>query len=349
MNNFTQMLLLKKRWNFLLIIASLIIIFIPARSESENDNQFTPYIESFRSGWIDWEKGMIYGIGHGYLHLNRNSSQIAMRAAHVIALQSILKVAAGVRLDDHQTLASLGEGRVVIELKGLVRASEYSKEFINNSSKPYYKTILKAPLKGVEGLTSRLITQLKTKAFKWDAFPMQTPDDGSISKDDNQPWLVLDARKLTGSQKVNPALFPKIISSKGKTVYELGTVSEASLTKRGMVTYVTSDQSATQLQSDRKLSKVFLNKIDDLLSAKEALAGSQNKRQKRRRFIVKEIQQTQGLNRTNLLISENDARELAGEDASSRILKDCRVIVIISTPIGGIEGGIPYYLALSLV
>ncbi len=345
MNRFTQRLFVKKHWKILFIIMFLIIIFIPARSESEKDNQFSPYIESFRSGWIDWEKGMIYGIGHGYLHLNQNSSQIAMRAAHVIALQSILKVAAGVRLDDHQTLASLGKGRVIIELKGLVRASEYKKEFINNSSKPYYKTILKAPLKGVEGLTSRLITQLKVKAFEWKAFPMQTIDDVSISKDDDQPWLVLDARKLTSGQKVKPALFPKIMSPNGKIVYELGNVSEASLSKRGMITYVTSDQSATQLQSGHELSKVFLNKINYLLSAKEALAETKDRRRKRRRFIIKEVQNVKGLNRTNLLISENDARELAQEDLSSRILKDCRVIVIISTPIGGIEGSMPSYLA----
>ena len=41
---------------------------------------------------------------------------------------------------------------------------------------------------------------------------------------------------------------------------------------------------------------------------------------------------------TNLLISDTDTRQLKSEDASSRILKQCRVIVIVSSPIGGVEG-----------
>ncbi|MEJ2199915.1 MAG: hypothetical protein P8X63_02710 [Desulfuromonadaceae bacterium] len=52
---------------------------------------------------------------------------------------------------------------------------------------------------------------------------------------------------------------------------------------------------------------------------------------------MKKVQNLQGLSRTNLVISEKDAQELKQEDASSQILQKCRVIIIVSSPIGGIE------------
>jgi hypothetical protein len=40
---------------------------------------------------------------------------------------------------------------------------------------------------------------------------------------------------------------------------------------------------------------------------------------------------------TNAVISNHDAQRLRQEDAASKILKECRVIIITSVPIGGIE------------
>ena len=45
------------------------------------------------------------------------------------------------------------------------------------------------------------------------------------------------------------------------------------------------------------------------------------------------------------MISAEDAVKLKAEDSSSRILKKCRVVVIVSSPIGGVEGTIPTLLA----
>ena len=50
--------------------------------------------------------------------------------------------------------------------------------------------------------------------------------------------------------------------------------------------------------------------------------------------------------RANLVISESDARNIREEDASSQILKKCRVIVIVSSSIGGIEGRFLPHIAL---
>jgi len=60
----------------------------------------------------------------------------------------------------------------------------------------------------------------------------------------------------------------------------------------------------------------------------------------------KQLRQAQGLMKTNLVISEADAKEIQKENASSQILKKCRVIVVVSASLGGIEGRVPANLAL---
>ncbi|MDP2863411.1 MAG: hypothetical protein Q8N95_11525 [Desulfobacterales bacterium] len=123
------------RWKTIACII-LFILFLPAFSPSIEDDRFSPFIETYPNGRIDWNSGIMYGMGRGYLHLNNNSENIAIRAAQVIAAGNILKVAAGVRLDDWRTLETLGKDRVVIELKALVRYKVHKTEFIKNNLSP---------------------------------------------------------------------------------------------------------------------------------------------------------------------------------------------------------------------
>ncbi|MBU1712275.1 MAG: hypothetical protein KKD47_04135 [Proteobacteria bacterium] len=327
----------------LIIILTVSILFFPVFSSSIEDDRFFPFIEKYPNGSIDWDSGIIYGIGRGYLHLNKNSENIAARAAQVIAAGNILKVASGVRLDDRRTLETLGKERVVIELKALVRYTVYRTEFIKNVKQPYYEVTLRAPLTGVEGLTSMLITKLKTVPLEWSNLPK--PSDESVSDDEEKPWLVLDARNLPRKSLVRPAIFPKIISETGETLYETNKVDESALIKRGMAKYVVSDEPKEGLTSQNKSIDRILAEAGFLFLTDEAVAGDNEKRIKRKNYIVKDVKEAQGLMNTNLLISETDTRQLKSEDASSQILKQCRVIVIVSSPIGGVEGKIDRLLA----
>jgi hypothetical protein len=333
----------------LIVLLSVFILFFPAFSSSLEDDTFLPFIEKYPYGRIDWDNGIIYGVGRGYLHLNKNSESIALRAAQVIAAGNILKTAAGLRLDDRQTLESLGKGRVIIELKALVRYTIFKTELIKNVRQPFYEVTLQAPLTGVEGLTSMLISKLKTVPLDWLGLPR--PSGESVSDDEEKPWLVLDARDLPRKKTVKPAVFPKIVSESGETLYESNKVDESALVKRGMARYVVSDKPKEGLISGKK-SPDRIDQIDRILAeagflflADEAVAGDNEKRTKRKNYIVKDVKEAQGLMNTNLLISDVDTRQLKSEDASSQILKQCRVIVIVSSPIGGVEGKIDKLLA----
>jgi len=322
---------------------TLFVLFLPVFSSSIEDDRFSPFIETYPDGRIDWANGFIYGVGRGYLHLNNNSEASALRAAHVIASGNILKIAAGVRLDDRRTLETLGKDLVVIELKALIRYKMEKTVFIKNTKRPYFEVTLLAPLTGVEGLTSMLITRLKTVPLDWMNLPK--PSGDAVTEDEEKPWLVLDARDLPKRGRVKPAIFPRILSETGEVVYEPAMTDESALIQRGMARYVVSEEPKEGLISERESVERILERAGFIITTGEAVAGEPEKRSKRKNYIVKDVRQAQGLMNTNLLISAADTQELKSEDASSRILKQCRVIVIVSSPIGGVEGKIDKLLA----
>ncbi|MCK5686319.1 hypothetical protein KAJ27_19450 [bacterium] len=289
---------------------------------------------------------MIYGVGKGFLHENQGSKTKAFRVAQYAALESILKIAAGVRLDDKLKLKELGKGLVEIQIKALITYKEYKTEFINNVEKPYYEIVRRAPIKGVAGLTSKLLKQLKSTPLDWNIFPKEQIK--TELSDEKEPWLVLDARKLPQLGSIKPALFPRIISDSGKTIYQLNSVNETALTERGMASYVETSNAVEQSKYLKEPSDTILTQIRAFFTVQDAIADQKGKRRKRRKFIIKEVKQATGLMKTNLLISEKDARDLKAEDASSKILENCRVIVVTNSPIGGIEGDNKYLLAFGI-
>jgi len=106
-----------------------------------------------------------------------------------------------------------------------------------------------------------------------------------------------------------------------------------------MASYVITDKAHKDLGASHTTWNDILAFIDRLISTREAHAAPQKRtRRKRGRFVVTKAKNIAGLAKTNLVISENDAVMLKGEDASSQILKKCRVVVVTSSPVGGIEG-----------
>ena len=317
----------------------VIIIFLLISPAWASERGFLSYIEQAPNGKIDWNKGYFYGIGLGYPHLNDGSKAKALRVAQAGALSAILQVASGVRVDDQRLLKDLEREKLIIQIKGLVRYEPHEREFVEKRPHPFYRVTYRAPLNGVEGLTSRLLNQLRTQSSSW----KDLPQPGNLSDDDSSlPWLVLDARGLEKQTPVQPALFPKIVTEKGDTVYEVKNVDEVALKKRGMARYVVTDRNRDELASWP--TQTPWNWLCDFVSPDTAQA--QEKRKRRGQYIVKDVQGVQGLMKTNVIISESDAKSIREEDASNQILKECRVIVIASSSLGGIEGKALKYLAL---
>lgn len=327
-----------------LLVVSLLSMFVPGLGMADPAPTFAPFVEQFATGRIDWDSGQIYGVGRAYLDANNNSALKARKAADLMASAHIVRLATGIRLDDKQTLAALSQEKTTLRIEALLRDERVENVLIDDGQRPYFQATRMAPLKGVSGLTAKLISALRQLEINWLPLEEDPPQDSPNGED--EPWLVLDARHLPPAAQLQPGLFPKIISADGEVIYELRQVEAGALAKRGMARYVVTDQNLSQLRApDHHLSAALLGALADFFSPHEAEAGDKKTRQKRCRYIVKEVKQAAGLTQTTLMISAQDAKTVKEENRSSKILKKCRVIVVMSSPIGGIEGRIPFFLA----
>lgn len=321
-----------------LFFCALLLIRPTARAEGES---FSPLIEVYPNGKTDWGEGCFYGTGKGYPHLNGGSRARALRTAQAGALSAILQVAMRIRVDEGRTLQDLARERGLIRLEGLVFYEPFDRKFIERGDKPHYRVTYRAPMRGVKGLTKKILPHLMT-------VPPGPPESLQPESDDLSgdagPWLLLDARGLPPGSAANPALFPRILSETGETVSDLNTVEEGALIRRGMAQYVVSDRDPRKTGFGPRDRRAGL--LERLLFPSAAWAEEKKRRKKRGRYIVAEVKGAEGLMKTNLVISESDAKELRKEDASNRILRQCRVLVVVSSSLGGIEGSIPDHLAL---
>jgi hypothetical protein len=302
--------------------------------------KFLPFVEQFPKGKVDWENGYFYGTGLGYPHLNDGSKARAMKVAQAQALSAILQVASGLRVDDRRVLADLEKERVVIQIRALIQYEAFEQQFIQKEREPFYRVTYRAPIRGVTGLTKKLIPYLRSPS---PAGEQPTERGAAEASDDEGPWLVLDARRLSRDFQVQPALFPKIMTEKGEVLSDLNTVEENALARRGMARYVVTDKSREEIVA--ALLPEGPTGLLRLLGLPWAMAQEKADRKRQRKYVVKDVTQVEGLMKTNLVISEADAKEIREEDASSQILKKCRVIVAVSSSLGGIEGGLPTHLA----
>lgn len=320
----------------ILTLAVALVAAVPSIGQDDAAH-FAAYVERYGSGEIDWEAGIIYGRGIAYLEDQKGNRYMAQRAAQVMAAANIIRLAAGIRLDDRRLLGELGGGQVVIRLRAFLKVIEHSSRFVEDGGKPYYEVVRKTPITGIEGLTRQLLTKFGrsvSEGLQWPAAP--APPPGGSLPDDDAPWLVLDARHLTAAGQVQPALFPAIRAADGRILYDWRNVAPDALESRGMARYVVSDTDSRHLSGNA----ATLDGLLALLSPARALAEETTPPQSsgRRRYIVKKVENVEGLARTNLVVSNADAQALAAEDTASLILKKCRVIIIVNSPIGGVEG-----------
>jgi hypothetical protein len=297
---------------------------------------FKPFIESWPNGKVDWDNGYFYGVGSGSIKLNANSQAQALKVAEAGALSSILQVAARIRVDDRRTLLDLEQQKIIIQLQGLIEYEPYGQQIVKKGNDTFMQVTYRAPLRGVKGLTRQLLTHLREEVTSLQEIPVS---QSKAEADESQPWLVLDARNLARDGSLQPALFPKIVTEKGETVSDLNTVDAKALVEQGMMHYVVSDKPPNEISLNGSIDPIAV--LRKLLSPSTAWAQGQSQLKKRGHYIIKNVQQAQGLARTTLVISEADAKDLKAEDAASQILKKCRVIVVVSGSVGGIEGRLP--------
>jgi hypothetical protein len=330
-----------------LVLIAMLGLSAPLSIGGEEAAHFAAYIERFGNGEIDWDKGIVYGRGVAYIDEQGGNTMMARRAAQVIAAANIVRLAAGIRLDDRRFLADLDNGNVVIRLRAFLRVTDHSTRHVKNTDRPYFEVVRKTPLRGISGLTRQLLTKFGSSVSEGIQWPTKPVIPGPM-EDDDASWLVLDARHLAKSDGVKPALFPKIVSADGEVLYDLNRTDPVALEQRGMARYVMSDSDSDRISPQSAAPGNIPGNLLALLAPASALAEEpEPKTPGRKRYIIKKVKNIEGLKKTNLVVTNSDAQALKSEDNASRILKRCRVIVIVSSPIGGVEGSRPFRLTRS--
>jgi len=336
-----------KKCIILTVGCMVLSLFAPSHVFSRQNSFFKPYTEIFPQGRIDWDSGMIYGVGRGYF-APEDDRMKALAAGRLIASGNIVKLVSGVRFDDRRVLGEFAEKNVTIRLKAFVKHTDETYKVLKENGRKFFEVTRIAPIKGVKGLTAKMVDHLENKTIDW-PLPSRESDAASGITDDTMPWLVLDARKIFHSDPVNPAISPKIMTRMGDTVYSSGQVSRRAFIERGMARYVTSELTKEQIKLAWNNDLMLFSELIRFLSPSPAHADEKNKKKrKRQKFIVKNVKEASGILNTNLIISAKDAKELREEDSSSRILKNCRVIIVAAPLPGGIEGMLDSIIADTL-
>jgi len=309
-------------------VICLICLFGAAITASAAD--FNAYFEPSALGKIDWDAGVIYGVGKASLAQNKGSKTQALKAARALAFQSVVKLAANLKLNDHSTLQDFQQGTFIVHLQAFIRAAEPLSSTLVETQDPYIEVTYKVPLHGVTGINANILQHVGL----FEAPPKAPPPPPPV-KAENAVWLVLDARGVTG-KTVTPALFPKIVSTHNTVVYQINpSLNQAALVNHGMARYVVSNA-----QFDASSAAETATWAEHILSLLISEAHAKKKKRKRQRYIVKNVKDIDGLYQTNLVVSLADAKAIKQANLDSGVLQQTRVVIVVSSAIGGIQSSL---------
>ncbi|MBU0600310.1 hypothetical protein KJ997_06045 [bacterium] len=291
---------------FPLIISLLLIISFTTISFT---TAFCGLVETYEKGAIDWEKGIVAAEGWGFPPKNMHPGQarlMAERAAKVDAYRNLLEAVNAVRVDAQTTVKeSVVESDVIrAEVQGFIKGAKISEpKYMSDGT---VKVELTIALSGVGGLSGIFFPKpsLKIEKEKGEkTIPEETylPSLQEEAKmpaiDFTKPFtgLVINAQGL----EIRPAMNPKILSEKGQEIYGSASVSSDFAERFGMVGY------AKDLEEACKIDRVKDNPL-----------------------VIKALNFS-GKQKTDVVISNNDAALLYKLNQNLSFLKECKVIFVL--------------------
>lgn len=168
------------------------------------------------------------------------------------------------------------------------------------------------------------------------------PTPGPTQQPSTQSYtgVVIDARKTSAT----PALFPKVKDTQDQDVYTVSTANKEDVQNRGMASYAV-------VSRDASISKLFPHAAlviqasfvpaDQTPKPAAQPAVGQKRRQGYKPLVINAADAS-GKLKANLIISEADAKKLREIDQKTNALKECRVVVVVSSEVGGVEGKLLY-------
>lgn len=306
------------------------------------------YVQKYPQGEINWGEGLVLAYGQGKItSADPNAEDLAARAAETEARARMLEIINDIPLDSRGRIGE--DKRVSFAIEGFVQGADVVARSKSGTS---VNVTLQAPLRGVKGLTMTVFgyytpeppatappattpppatPPAKTPPAKTP--PATTPPAQAETQMSEMPHaesytgLVIDARKTSAS----PAVFPQIQDTAGNQVYTAQAVNKDDLQKRGMASYAV-------VSRDASISRLFPQAV--IIQAMYMPEGSAQQPKRRQGYKPLTVQATDasGAIKANLIVSKEDAERIKAVAAKTGALKECRVVVVVSSEVGGLEG-----------
>jgi hypothetical protein len=329
----------KGRYGILLLTLGVLIAL------AAQEGGYKPYLEKVTEGEVDWYEGWIRVTATAPIDATSPKAKAqldARRVALTKARAAALRIAMRVPVDSESRLESFQV--LQVKVKGVVNGAEVVAE---ETRAREVSLTLEVPVSGVKGLSSEVLPVLfppgePAPAPKPKPAQEPKPDKKAATPDDapspESPAYV-SVTVETSEVGAKPALFPRIVDPQGRDVYSVKTIGRLGATDKSIARYVTA--------SSGNAPKVGLRDIQGanlplaLIAAGGPfwlLQGPPPSRKRGGETLLVKASGTKGALKADIVVTEETAKKLRDAEGSSKVLSDARVVVVVRSDVGGVEG-----------
>jgi len=344
------------------VVGALALLASPAGAQDTPEDGvivltggFRDHLEPAKGGRIDWANGHILAEGVGRATGRSDQEQLmAQRAAEMIAARNALAMAKGIQIDSTGRVAGLRDGAVRIQ--GVIRGHKIVEtRWLPNADPPQCKVTLRVPLWGVGGIASLFWPEQRAR-LRRSMVPRVglTREQAAVS----DLVLVLDTR----GHDASPCLFPEIVDTSGRVLYDVTTLSSATAARVPAARYVESSLAFERLQTMIQLEAPLQFMLVGFYPEQENTAkpapkrgmtqpasrpAEHTRRRARRRMAVR-VARIAGRQKTQLVLTREDAERLGNSPKAASAMRKAQVLIVVDAPAAGTEGRLPVPLFESL-
>lgn len=250
----------------------------------------------FSQGQIDWERRVITAIGIGSPNPNLPNAAAkraaAIDMARIMALKELVGTMKGIYISGETTVENYtsGDQKITAQVEGLARAYR-----MVGGPKYFEDGSVEVTIEmSIDGDLAALV--LKGESFSTETgSPYAEEGTASNNSQSGYSGLVIDCSAIS----LRPALSPKIVDQNGNEIYGSTKVSREFAVQQGMMGY-----------------------LKDISKAKG------NSRVGNNPYIIKAVA-VSGANKTDIVLSNEDALKLNEIANNMNFLRECRVVAVV--------------------
>jgi hypothetical protein len=267
------------------------------------------WVEKVGQGSVNWSAGYIEAIGIGAppdRSIGKiNARPMALRAARVDAMRNLLEITKGVQIDSRTVVKDFTVESDVVntQVVGLIKGAQVvNQQYMSDGT---VEVTMRMPLFGD---LSRIMVPMAIEKRK-EIAPPAPPAPAPSAPAKPEPavtapappatiaytGLVIDARGI----QARPAMSPRVFDEDGKELYGSANVDREYAIQQGMSGY-----------------------------ARDLTAAQSNQRVTANPVTVKGLK-TSGPGRSDLVISNADARQIRASAENASFMKKCRVMIVL--------------------